>query len=68
VGDPVRIADVQEYTLRPPEQTRVVLDCVALCRCVDDAEHLIEVVLQELPSLDHGRHGCGLVAQDLGVP
>jgi hypothetical protein len=44
----VRVIDVEEAALRPAEEARVVLDGVALGGRVDDAEHFLEMGLQEL--------------------
>lgn len=44
----VLIIDVQETTLRFPEESRVILNGITLCRRVDDTEHFLEVCLQQL--------------------
>lgn len=49
--DRVLVANVQEASLRLPEKPRVILDCISLSWCVNYAEHLLEVRLQELALL-----------------
>lgn len=49
----INVVDVEEYPLRPPEDARVVLDRFALGWGIHDAEHLLEMVMQQLPAA-HG--------------
>jgi hypothetical protein len=46
--DSANVIDVQKTALWFTEQARVVLDCVPFCWCVDDGEHLFEMVLDQL--------------------
>ncbi len=43
------IVDIEEETLWPSEQPRVVLDGVAFRRRVDNTEHLFKMFTYELP-------------------
>jgi hypothetical protein len=46
--DSVYIVDVEEGAFRSPENTRVILYSSALGGGINNAEHLIEVILKEL--------------------
>ena len=46
--DLVLIEDVQKTTFWLPEQPGEVLYGITLCRCIDDAKHLFQVVLDQL--------------------
>lgn len=48
IVDSANIVDVQETALRLSEESRIILDCIALCWGVNDREHLFEVVLDQL--------------------
>ena len=42
------VIDVQITALWLAEEARIVLDCVSFCWCVDNGEHLFQVVLDQL--------------------
>lgn len=48
VVHPVNVVDVEEQALWSPKQSRVVLDGLPFCRRVDNAEHLSQVIEQQL--------------------
>jgi hypothetical protein len=50
VLDAILVEDVQEASFGFAEEPRVVLDGISFGRSVDDAEHLLEMFLNELPT------------------
>lgn len=46
--DSILVLDIEEQALRLPEESREVLYGVPLCRCIDDTEHLLQMVMDQL--------------------
>src|SRR5690242_10822286 len=47
--------DIQKHAFRSPEEPRVVLDSFPLGRCVDNTEHFVKMVQQQLITRQHTR-------------
>jgi hypothetical protein len=50
--DSTSIIDVEKAAFWPAEETRIVLNRISFCWGVDDGEHLLQVILDQLLKLD----------------
>jgi len=46
--DSILIINVQKTAFRSAEEPREILNRIALRRCIDDTEHLLQVILDQL--------------------